>query len=282
MRSIFSSAALSALFLAWLTIHSGTQQTNEANRAEAKAALDEGVQAYKTGQLPAATADFERAKELDPSSKTARLYLATSYASQFIPGVPTPENLAFGERALDEYKGVLEMDAANLTALDGAGSVLYGIAGNPFDADKLNESKTYHQRHIELRPNDPEPYYWIGVIDWTICYKANLNLRADWSKENPNANLAPAAPLPDAVRQDFANKYASTVNEGIARQKKAIELKPDYDDAMAYLNLLYRLKADMEPTQDARGEDLRAAEQLVDQVKAIKEKRMQESNPKQN
>jgi hypothetical protein len=273
MRSIFSSAALSALFLAWLTIHSGTQQTNEANRAEAKAALDEGVQAYKTGQLPAATADFERAKELDPSSKTARLYLATSYAAQFIPGAPTPENLAFGERALDEYKGVLEMDAANLTALDGAGSVLYGIAGNPFDADKLNESKTYHQRHIELRPSDPQPYYWMGVIDWTICYKANQNLREDWSKENPNANLAPAAPLPDAVRQDFANQCASTVNEGIARQKKAIELKPDYDDAMAYLNLLYRLKADMEPTQDARGEDLRAAEQLVDQVKAIKEKR---------
>jgi hypothetical protein len=273
MRSIFGSAALSALFFAWLTIHPGAQQTNEPNRAAAKAALDEGVQAYKAGQLPAATADFQRAKQLDPLSKTARLYLATSYASQFIPGVPTPENLAFGERALDEYKGVLEMDPTNLTALDGAASVLYGIAGNPFDADKLNESKTYHQRHIELRPNDPEPYYWIGVIDWMICYKANLNLRADWSKENSNANLAPADPLPDAVRQDFASKCASTVNEGIARQKKAIELKPDYDDAMAYLNLLYRLKADMEASDEARDEDLEAAEQLVDQVKAIKEKR---------
>ncbi len=32
--------------------------------------------------------------------------------------------------------------------------------------------------------------------------------------------------------------------------KKAIELKPDYDDAMAYLNLLYRQKADLESSSD--------------------------------
>jgi hypothetical protein len=52
-------------------------------------------------------------------------------------------------------------------------------------------------------------------------------------------------------------------------------LRPDYDDAMAYLNLLYRQKADMETTADARDADIKAADDLVEKVKAIKQKKME-------
>ena len=52
-----------------------------------------------------------------------------------------------------------------------------------------------------------------------------------------------------------------------------MSLKPDYDDAMAYLNLLYRQKADMEPTEAARNTDLDEADKLVDEVKAIKQRK---------
>ena len=55
--------------------------------------------------------------------------------------------------------------------------------------------------------------------------------------------------------------------------KKAMDLRPDYDDAMAYLNLLYRQKADMETDSAARDADLQAANDLVDKVKAIKQKK---------
>ena len=42
------------------------------------------------------------------------------------------------------------------------------------------------------------------------------------------------------------------MDEGIADLQKAISLKPDYDDAMAYLSLLYRRKADMVESADER------------------------------
>ena len=48
---------------------------------------------------------------------------------------------------------------------------------------------------------------------------------------------------------------------------------------MAYLNLLYRQKADMESAADARDADLKNADDLVDKVKAIKQKKME--NPQQ-
>jgi tetratricopeptide (TPR) repeat protein len=279
MRLKFPVAALVPCVLFCASYLAAAQQVSEANRASAKASLDRGVDAYKKGQFDAAIAAFTQAKQLDPTLMTARLYLATTYASQYIPGSPAEENLAMGRNAVLEYQGVLQAEPNNLTAIDGISSVLYNMASNPFDPEKINESKAYHQRHVELRPDDPEPHYWIGVIDWAICYRANQNLREQWSKANPNGNLAPAEALPEGVRQDFADQCETTISEGIVQGKRAIALRPDYDDAMAYLNLLYRLRADMETQQDAREEDLKMAAELVDQVKTIREKRSSVPNP---
>jgi hypothetical protein len=69
------------------------------------------------------------------------------------------------------------------------------------------------------------------------------------------------------------NKYGALVDEGIADLQKAILLRPEYDDAMAYLNLLYRRKADMVGTVDERNALLKQADDLVDKVKEIKQKR---------
>src|SRR5437016_8079782 len=41
-----------------------------------------------------------------------------------------------------------------------------------FPYTTLFRSKSYHQKHIYLRPDDPEPYYWTGVIDWTLAFRA--------------------------------------------------------------------------------------------------------------
>jgi hypothetical protein len=52
---------------------------------------------------------------------------------------------------------------------------------------------------------------------------------------------------------------------------KAIQLRPDYDDAMAYLNLMYREKADVECDDlAARQEDLKTADHWVDQTLSTK------------
>jgi hypothetical protein len=69
------------------------------------------------------------------------------------------------------------------------------------------------------------------------------------------------------------------VDEGITNLQKAIELKPDYDDAMAYLNLLYRRKADMVESAEERAGLLKQADDLVDKVKEIKQKRAEQPQP---
>ena len=246
------------------------------NKLKARDLLNKGVNAFKNGQSDAAIEDFKQAKADDPDLLNARLYLATAYASLYIPGAPSKENEARGEQAIQEFKEVLDKDQSNLSAIDGIGSILFQMGGQPFDAKKFEESKTYHQRHIQLKPEDPEPYYWIGVIDWTLAFRANGEMRLDYNKNNIKKQVKDTDPLPTAIRSKYAEQYGQLIDEGITDLQKAISLRPDYDDAMAYLNLLYRRKADMVATVDERNSYLKQADDLVDKVKEIKQKRAEQ------
>ncbi len=247
------------------------------DKLRARDALNKGVQAYKGGQTDAALEDFKRAKELDPNLLNARLYLATAYSSQYIPGAPSPENLHNGQQAEQEYQEILQKFPDNLAAIDGLGSITYNMGGSPFDPKLFDQSKQYHLQHIKLKPDDPEPYYWIGVIDWSLAYRGNKDMREEYNK-TAKKTIRDTDPMPPALSAQFAQKYSAIVNEGIENLQKAIQLRPDYDDAMAYLNLLDRQKADMETTPEARDADNKAADDLVDKVKAIKQQKMNEAD----
>jgi tetratricopeptide (TPR) repeat protein len=247
------------------------------DKLRARDALNKGVQAYKGGQTDAALESFKRAKELDPNLLNARLYLATAYSSQYIPGAPSPENLRNGQQAEAEYQEILQRFPDNLAAIDGLGSITYNMGGTPFDPKLFDQSKQYHLQHIKLKPDDPEPYYWIGVIDWSLAYRGNRDMREEYNK-TAKKTIRDTDPMPAALSTQFAQKYSGTVDEGIQNLQKAIQLRPDYDDAMAYLNLLYRQKADMESTPEARDADNKMADDLVDKVKAIKQQKMNEAD----
>ena len=246
------------------------------NKLKARDLLNKGVTSFKNGQSDAAIEYFKQAKEADPDLLNARLYLATAYASLYIPGAPSQENLARGNQAVAEFKEVLDKDPNNLSAIDGIGSILFQMGGQPFDPKKFEESKTYHQRHIQLKPDDPEPYYWIGVIDWTLAFRANGEMRMDYNKNNIRKQVKDTDPLPTAIRSEYASKYGQLIDEGVADLQKAISIKPDYDDAMAYLNLLYRRKADMVESKEEREALLKQADDLVDKVKEIKQRRSEQ------
>jgi len=249
------------------------------NKLKARDLLNKGVTAFKNGQYDQAVEDFKQAKDADPDLMNARLYLATAYATQYIPGAPSEQNKKLGDQAVQEFKEVLEKDPKNLNAIDGIGSILFQMAGTPYNPKMFEESKQYHQMHIQIKPEDPEPYYWIGVIDWTLAFRGNAEIRKDYNEKNLKKQVKETDPLPSAARTEYISKYGPMIDEGIENLKKGIELRPDYDDAMAYLNLLYRRKADAVESQDQRAELLKQADDLVDKVKEIKQKRASQPAP---
>jgi tetratricopeptide (TPR) repeat protein len=241
------------------------------NKLKARDLLNKGVASFKNGQYDASIEDFKQAKDLDPTLLNARLYLATAYATEYIPGAPSDDNVKVGQQAVSEFQDVLTVDAGNLSALDGIGSMLYNMAGTPFTPEKFEESKKYHLKHIELKPDDPEPYYWVGVIDWTLAYRGNAEARQAYNIQNQKKQVKEADPLPEKIRDDYTKQYSTLVDEGLKMLQKATDLRPDYADAMAYQSLLLRQKADMSDSA-TRASLEKQADDLLDKVKEIKQK----------
>ena len=94
--SAFSFRRAAAL-LALLVFAAGL---SGCDKLKARDLLNKGVSAFKNGQYDAAVEDFKQAKDLDPSLLNARLYLATAYASQYIPGAPSEQNKNIGRQAI--------------------------------------------------------------------------------------------------------------------------------------------------------------------------------------
>ncbi len=244
-------------------------------KLKARDDLNKGVAAYRDGKYDQAIEYFKDAKENDPTLTNAQLYLATAYATQYIPGAPSDENIRMGQAAVTEFQNVLAGDANNISAIDGIGSILFNMAGTPYSRQRFDDSKSYHMKHIALKPEDPEPYYWVAVIDWTLSYRSNLETRGNWRLAHPGKPLKDEDPLPPDVRDAYTKENGQMIDEGLADLKKALDLRPDYDDAMAYLNLLLRRKADEATTPDERASLLKQADDYVEKAKEIKQKKME-------
>ncbi len=232
-------------------------------KLRARDQLNKGVHAYRSAQFQQAIGFFRTAIELDPTLLNAKLYLATAFASQYIPGGDSEENIEIAETAIKEFGEVLKDDPQNVNSL-------FGIASLYYNMKQFEEAKEFQRKVIQVEPNNPEPYYWIGVIDWAISYPDNQTIRNDLKL------LDATKPLPQRERQELAEKNSGIVEEGIESLGKAIDLRPNYSDAMAYLNLLYRQRADLQEETLAREEDIKMADSWMQKSLELKRAALQE------
>jgi tetratricopeptide (TPR) repeat protein len=226
-----------------------------------------GVKAYRAANFGEALNHFRIAADMDSNFVEARLYLGSALAQQYVPGGGAAENLAVANQAIEAFESVLKLDAGNETALASVAQIFYTLK-------KFDKAKEYQQRRIDVDPANPEPYYWIGVLDRALCFPRDMTLRKDLELDFPRdadkPNMLP--PLPEDARARLASENGAAVEEGLQDLKKAIELKPDDSDAMAYLNLLYRQKAELEITEGARQDDLRIANEWVNKALEARKK----------
>lgn len=257
-----------------LAVAAALLSTAGCNKLRARDQLNKGVQAYKAGTYEKAIEHFKNAVGLDKDLKTAKLYLATAYMQQYVPGVDTPDNNTNAQQAIEGYKEVLADDPKNIASLK-------GIASMYLNMKKFDQSAEYYKKAIEADPNDPEAYYSVGVIDWTAAYK-------DTGDRKAKAGLA-GVEAPMKTKQDLklceeikANNEAK-VDEGLKMLHTAMDKRQDYDDAMTFMNLLYLRKADMacnDPEEAAK--DRKMSEQFTNEAMAARKKKFEEASKKTN
>jgi tetratricopeptide (TPR) repeat protein len=219
--------------------------------------LVKGIQEFKAGRYETAINFFQEAVAIDPSDSMAQLYLATAYSYQVVPNLDTPENLKMAQKALDGFNNVLAQDPNDLGALRQVASIHRNI--KQYDQAIADEKKV-----ISLDPKDSEAYYTIGNIEWNQSYKnATTILGAAGLTDDGNGNVK----MSKDVCAKLTTANSALVTDTITNPQQAIEINPNYDNALDMMNLAYRRKADLECGNDAaRKADLAKADGLVQQA----------------
>jgi Tfp pilus assembly protein PilF len=213
--------------------------SKQINFLKARNELNRGVRAFEAANFVNAAEHFNKALEYDPELLAARTYRASSYMMQYVPGSKSADNLKVAEDALKGFQEVLEIDPQNQLAMSSIASLYYNM-------EKAAEAKEWNMKLIKAYPDKKEAYYTIGVIDWGQSYKRTQEVRAGLGmrQEDPG-------PIKDnKQRQATADELGPVQEEALQMFNKALEIDPDYEDAMNYINLTYRQMAEVAPSKD--------------------------------
>ncbi len=233
---------------------------NFITKLRARDNLNKGVKAFSEQNYEVAAKYFEETIRLDPEFEIARMYLATTYTSQFVPGSPDPRSKENGDKAIATFKEVVEMaDPAtpNINAMISIASLYYQMK-------EVEESKKWCRKIQEVDPNNAEALYRIAVIDFDESIR-RTGLQGE--------NIEFMSPEEKAVT--LAN-----VQEGLDALDKAIQLRPAFFDAMEYQNLLWREKAKFETDENAKKELIRQADLVAQKALALRLKAEEEEAKK--
>jgi len=206
------------------------------NRLQARDQLNKGVEAYKSAHYEEAIGHFQRATELDPSLPMAKSYLATALSQNVVPGLTTPENLKNAQQAISIFQEVLDKEPNDVNSLK-------QIAGIYFSIKNFDQAKAFQKKVLAVDPKDPEAAYTVGVIDWTLAHENTLKaLAAAGLNDDGEGNIK----APKKVLQQIKDENQPLVDEGLQYLNQALANRANYDEAMSYLNLIYRRKADVD------------------------------------
>ena len=244
LASGVTAVAVGAVIASGLAIDARAQSAADPDIAR-------GRQAYEAKQFDVAVAFFKNAVRLDESSVEARLLLANSLLA----------SIPLAGEARNHYEQILQRDPRNQQAMHG----LIKVAMLEKQPARVLELAT---NLIAIDGNDPNALYAYGVAAWSLIYtdyqqeKARLSVREDEYF------------LPDPTsRQALREKHGPKLEEGIAALRRAIDNDPNFDAAMAYLNLLYRLKGGIAETESEARQFIGEADQWVGRALAVKRAR---------
>jgi tetratricopeptide (TPR) repeat protein len=144
-------------------------------------------------------------------------------------------------------------------AYDSAESVLLRAKATHPDSAVYMQLASYYNRQgqfdktmealkerAEKEPNNPEAFYTIATFYWDEAYR-------DFK-------------LKDAQKREFVGKGMEAVD-------RALQIKPDYIDALVYKGLLLRLQATLEPDHNKAMDEVKEAEKLSNQANDLRKKK---------
>jgi tetratricopeptide (TPR) repeat protein len=286
---------------------------SQVGKLNAKRAFKDANGLYQQQEYKKAAAMYEEAIAEDPEIEYARFFLANSYDNLYKPSRKgEAENDAYLTKAIEMYQKAAEFekdatykkrameyliaaygpDKMNdptkqepiinqMIQLDPQEATNYfNLAKVYEDAGEYEKAEEVFNRAKQARPNDPQVYMMLGGFynrqeEFEKTIDA-LMMRAKLEPNNPEAYYTISTYFWDKAYRDFRLKEAEKkdfVIKGIEQVDKALQLKPDYMEALTYKNLLLRLQANLEKDAAKQAALIKEADRLRDQAMDLKKQK---------
>lgn len=287
---------------------------SQVGKLQAKRAFKDANVQYQQQEYKRASVLYEEAVTADPELTVAYFYLANSYDNQYKPTRKgEKDNDAYLTKAIENYKKAAELEKdpklrklalEYLVASYGPDKMNDPTQAEPivqkmiqldpqdpanyFALAKIHEDAGDYEKAGEMllkakeaRPNDPNVYLQLAGFynrqeEFEKTIEA-LTQRAAIEPNNPEAYYTIATYYWDKAYRDFRLKEADKkafVIKGMEQVDKAIQLKPDYMEAITYKNLLLRLEANLEKDVAKQQALLKEADKLRDYAIELKKKKV--------
>lgn len=239
-------------------------------KLKARDELNKGVAAFRLGSYPTSVEHFKTAISLDPTYPVAREYLAMAYFMQYVPGAVSPENEMLAKAAHDEFMTVLQADPKNTVAMASLAQLFY-------NQKKLDDAQQWYQKLIAIDSQNKSAFYTMGVIAWMKTYQPRMEKRAELGMKPDDPG-----PIKDKkAREALRATNMPILEEGLQNLQKALAIDPQYDDAMAYLNLLHRERADLADSADAYKAEIQEADGWIEKSLSTKKQKTEKTGKKE-
>jgi tetratricopeptide (TPR) repeat protein len=215
-------------------------------KIQARMAIKAANEAYQKEDYAGALPLYKKARQIDPSFPDLDRLVGYSEIGLYVPDDKTPKNEAHADAAIQELNNYLKKRPEDRIARDALINMYLNanrtsqaidyfrnyLTDHPADLEAVrsiatlyakqgdfNQSLNWYQKITLLDAKNPEAFYIFGVV----CYEKVA--------KNPPADLA---------------QKLDILNQGKAALQHAVDMKPDYAEAMVYLSLLLRQQALLE------------------------------------
>ena len=237
---------------------------------------------------------YKPSKKGDPQNDALLTKAVEHYqkASEALAQSPDPNDKLYGKRALEFLVLCYGPDKLNdpakaepvvqkMIQLEPSEPTNYFALAKIYeDAGAYPEAEQTLLKARDVKPSDPAVYMTLAgyynrqnEFDKTIDA---LEQRASKEPTNPEAYFTIATYYWDNAQRNFRLTEAEkkdNVTKGLAAVNKAIELKPDYMEALVYKGLLLRLEANMEKDTKKQQDLIKEAVTLHDKAEELRKQK---------
>lgn len=241
------------------------------NKIKSKQEIKKGNDFLKAAQYQSALSAYQEALRLDPGEEKLHKHIGIAYMGMYQPGSKHPKDLEFAQKAIDNLKQYV-------AAYPEDTKVLEYLVSMYLNTERYDDAIAFYQNELLKRnPKDSKAMQSLAMLYFK---KGDFDSGVKWLKErltvegdNPEVYY-----LIGVQAWDRSYNYpdvdpvlrAKIVDDGMAALNKAVEMKPDYFEAISYINLLYREKAKLETDPVKKQEYTDLANKYLQQALALR------------